>query len=279
LTDLPRLAFAHVPKTAGTSVRELLSAAYGKEAFPGMTTLDYVCYSNEELAKYRFHSGHAYLRDLLRLPSGTIRLAIFRDPVKRAISLYQYYAGIANWSDDPNIREAIDTAKNKGIIEFLHSNNPMLIEHLRGGQVRQFIDNNILDELGHRRTFTGAIEKRIAESFFQTMEGFAFVFTVDWLETSIACMGHELGLPIDARLGRANVSCPQTEIDDMQVRRATWDISALDYLAYDYARERERDFLRKRIFVGAYRSETGLEYPHSHMKLQTLLSQLRSLNH
>ncbi len=188
MSDLPRLAFIHIPKTAGTSVRDFFAKIYGDAVFPGMTTLDYACYSDEQLAEYRFFSGHAYHRDFTRLPPDTKLFTIFRNPVQRAISLYRYYAGIENTSDDPFIREAIDIAKNKGIIDFVYSNNPFLIEHLRAGQIRQFIGDRLLQELGHRRSITDDLEQRLWVDCAATLARFSYVITLDYLAPSLRLM-------------------------------------------------------------------------------------------
>jgi Sulfotransferase family len=250
VTSLPRLAFIHIPKTAGTSVRELLSAIYGDTAFPGMTTIDYGHYSNDELAGYRFYSGHCYLRDLIRLPSDTITFSVFRNPAKRAISLFRYYSQIETSSTDEYVREAIDIAKNQGIIEFLHSSNPFIIEHLRAGQIRQFIDSDLLNLIGHRREFTVSMERAIWRNFETNILRIKYLLTSDWLDTSIHLVCRDIGLPRShCNLARANQSQarPDVKIDVSAVYRASWDVSPLDWRAYEFACQKEREFLCRYI--------------------------------
>lgn len=247
---LPRLAFAHIPKTAGTSVRDLLSTMYGDAAFPGMTTVDYGYYSDDQLSAYRFYSGHCYFRDINRLPSDTIAFSVFRNPAKRAISLFKYFSQIEIPSEDEYMREAIEIARNHGIIEFVHADSPFLVELLRAGQLRQFIDDDLLKFVGHRREYTMSMERTIWRNFEKNMQRFKYVLTSDWLSTSIHLMCREVGLPSsDLTLPRANPSSirSNTKIDESQVYRASWDVSPLDWRAYEYACRREREFVSKFI--------------------------------
>lgn len=245
MSDLPRLAFIHLPKTGGTSVRAFLQDVYQGETFPGNTTLDYANYTNDQLDSYRFYSGHAYRKDIIRLPQDTLLFTIFRNPVWRAMSLYRFYRQIRDLPDDVHMREAINTAKSANIVDFIYSDCPFLIEHLQAGQIRQFLDQDVLNELGHRRKLTVDVEDRVWENFVTNLQAFQYVFVSEWLDLSIPYFAVQLGLrTFDRPLGRANVSRHEDGIDEMAVRRAVYDTSPLDCRAYDYALLRQRDFAR-----------------------------------
>jgi len=248
----PRLAFVHIPKTAGTSVRQKLARLYGERALPAMTTLDYPLYSDARLADYRFYSGHAYRRDYMRLPADTVLMTVFREPVARAISLYGYFRSITVPRDSGPTWEATEIARTCGLVEFVRSEHPVIIEHLRSGQLRQFLASAVLNEIVHRPAISAELERRVWDDFVRNLDAFRYVFTVDWLDMSLAAMLRELDLPDDGTsLPRANASPREFEIDEMAVRRAVYEISPLDCRAYDLARERERRFLKSRFALAA----------------------------
>jgi hypothetical protein len=240
-----RLAFVHVPKTAGTSVSAALARHYGAHTLPAMTTLDYQLYDDTDLVKYRFYKGHAYRRDYERLPADTVLFTILRDPVRRALSYYAYARGLdESGIDDPFILEASQLAKNVSPVEFIYSESPFVIEHLRLGQMRQFLPDDRLAEIGHRLHLTRAVQQAAVDDFCSEIRGFAYVLTVECLDLSFPLMIRALGLPHSTMaLGRENVSAPVDGVNTADLRRALMDVSAVEFDCYAYVRRREQAWL------------------------------------
>ncbi len=243
--QLPRLAFVHIPKTAGTSVTSALSAVYSQQMFHGMTTLDYALYSPEQLTEYRFFKGHAYRRDYEKLPVDTTFFSVMRDPVDRAISYYNYYRTLdANIEQDPFVREAISLSQNQGVIEFIYSDSPFVIEHLRLGQVRQFVTGETLAEMGHRQFLSRRLQQKIFEEFVEEVNRFQYFMTTELLELHFYKMLHELQIPHAADvLAHENRSESDDLVNTFDVRRALIDVGGLEFTCYDYVRKREAESL------------------------------------
>ena len=251
--ELPRLAFVHVPKTAGASITASLQLCYADKTFPAMTTLDYPCFDAAQLQAFRFYKGHAYRHDYERLPPGTRRFTVLRDPVARTISYVRYYRTLdANQMADPYMQEAVHLAKTQSAVEFIYSDSPFVIEHVRLGQVRQFLRAATLQQIGHRQSLTRELRRRAIDDFLSAMEGFDFVLTREALALSFPLMVAQLGLP--ARCGllpQENVSSRTDEFDPADVRRAVIDVNCGEFECYDHARAREMAWLTKALRTAA----------------------------
>ena len=242
---LPSLCFVHVPKTAGTAVTETLRAVYGPQSLPAMTTLDYACYGADQLAAYRFYAGHAYRRDYTRLSEGTLLFTVMRDPVERAISLYRYYRTLDPAPmGDGFMREAVELARGRPLMEFIYSDSPFLIEHLRLGQIRQFLPDALLAEISHRQFLSRALRDAAIEAALAELARFDLVLSHEWLGLSFGRAMRHLGVDLGGRgLALANVSEGTVDVDRCDVRRAMVDINGAEFICYDFVLRRERDWL------------------------------------
>jgi hypothetical protein len=245
--ELPRLAFIHIPKTAGTSITNTISELYGALTFPAMTTLDYACYKEDEIEHFRFYKGHSYYRDFRRLPGGTIFFSVFRGPTERAISLYRYWRSIdVTHIADPIVSEACEIARSSGIIDFIYSDNPFIIEHLRLGLIRQFLSEELLLDIGHRRYLARQTTNEALAEFKSRLDGIDYVMTCDYIDVSYFVMSSSIGLPSVRTKMRNDNASPKCDIGGIfDIRRAMLDVSPLDFHCYEMARKKERDILTR----------------------------------
>ena len=252
--SLPRLAFVHVPKTAGSSLTAALANAYGASTLPAMTTLDYPCYTGEQLASFRFYKGHAYRRDYARLPADTRRFTVLRDPVERAVSYFNYYRTL-DVSDitDPFALEACELARTASPVEFIYADSPFVIEHLRCGQLRQFLPEDLLATIGHRQFLSRRMRGDVVAAALEELRGFTAVLTCDMLFLGWPLFVRQLGLPQScARLPHLNVAPPGEPPDLADVRRALIDVNAAEFCCYHAIRQREQRWLAESFAAHPY---------------------------
>jgi len=261
--ELPRLAFVHVPKTAGASITASLQLGYADKTLPAMTTLDYPCFDAAQLQVFRFYKGHAYRHDYERLPPDTRRFTVLRDPVARTISYIRYYRTLdANQITDPYMQEAVHLAKTQAAVEFIYSESPFVIEHVRLGQVRQFLRAATLQQVGHRQSLTRELRRRAIDDFISAMDAFDFALTREALALSFPLMVAQLGLP--ARCGvlpLENVSALTDDFDPTDVRRAVIDVNSGEFECYEYVRAREMAWLTKVLRATASGTEQMRQAP------------------
>ncbi len=250
---LPRLAFVHVPKTAGTAITSVLLQAYGKLALPAMTTLDYPRYDDGALARFRLYRGHSYRRDYRRLPADTRFLTVLRDPVDRAMSIYAYSRAIdPAHVTDPFVRESVELARTVSPIEFVYADSPCVIEHVRLGQMRQFISPETGAMIAHRQFLTRGLRQAALDEFVAEMRRFDFVLTSESLALTFPLVAAALGLPESCHvLGRENAAPPVAAVDRTDLRRALIDVNSVEFEAYAYVQRMQWRFLEDRAGLRA----------------------------
>ena len=91
LQPLPRLYFAHTPKTAGLALGTVLRDAYGRHArFPAYARRHLASYTESQIACYRLFSGHWGIGFMALLPAGTELITVLRDPVEQTMSWWHH---------------------------------------------------------------------------------------------------------------------------------------------------------------------------------------------
>ena len=167
----------------------------------------------------------------------------------RAISYYNYYRGLdTSHITDEYVLEAGLLAKSGTAVEFVYSDSPFVIEHIRLGQLRQFLPAETLASIAHRQFLTRELRQRAAREFMAEIDGFDFVLTCENLALSFPLMASLIGLPRSSwRLPRDNVSVSAGLVDDADVRRALIDVSGAEFSCYEYVRRREQIWLAKEL--------------------------------
>jgi Sulfotransferase family len=239
---LPRICFIHIPKTAGTAIRERMSELYCDLAFPALTTEGYAATSDEDLARYRFFAGHPYRRDWSRLPADTKVFTVLRDPVARAISLYKYWHVVDATSVESRgprfalMVDALRVAKTRPIEEFLQSDNPFIVLNLRSAYASQLVPSVMV----HECHISGAPSVAAFEAAVAQLFALDAVLTTERLGETFPRAMERLALSgIDVRLNRRNVSAIQLECDRPRLEEIMRLVSPVDYQLYAVARELE----------------------------------------
>ncbi len=88
----PKFVYLHIPKCGGTSF-----SSYCEASFPGNTHFDRVSYSfdRSKIKNQQIIGGHKGFTLYDNLKSEPIYISILRDPVDRAISLFEYYSRLS----------------------------------------------------------------------------------------------------------------------------------------------------------------------------------------
>lgn len=238
-SSFPRLCFVHVPKTAGSSLNEFFSEIYGEFKLPAHTTIDYKFYTQAQLNEYLFYSGHCYWRDYRRLPPDTRLFTVFRNPVARVISLYQYWGAISvDYIDDETMAAAMYIARSSSIYEFISSKNAFIREAIVCGQVRQFLRPNLGQHVELLcNTDTG--QRDIITQVYDTLSNFEAVMTVERLPDSLRAFLRKLGLIGYGTFPHLNPSPRKDDIDLDRVKDLLLDLSYVDFAIYEAAQSLE----------------------------------------
>lgn len=99
----PMFAFLHIPKTAGTTVREMLREAIRPRNPLVIDDVSRIAYRTDaELASHDFVAGHFGVALFGRLPREAKRFTVLRHPLARVQSQYRYLRRLASLDVDFN---------------------------------------------------------------------------------------------------------------------------------------------------------------------------------
>ncbi len=118
-----RVAFIHIPKTAGITFSTLIYALLASLPWcPAIMPEHLVTIPYDELLKYRFFTGHFRYRLLEKIfPSGFISLTFLREPVSRTVSHYNYILRQETFGGPPWGDEELHTVKKMTLDEFIRN--------------------------------------------------------------------------------------------------------------------------------------------------------------
>ncbi|MDP6726841.1 MAG: sulfotransferase family 2 domain-containing protein [Candidatus Marinimicrobia bacterium] len=117
------LIFLHLPRTGGTTLRDILTKQYSdQETFENKTLLDTDGNFNEnrvnQMSGYKLIKGHVYFGVHTFIPQTCSYFSMMRDPVERTISAYNYIKKRANHpyhelANSLSIEKFIKSGENK----------------------------------------------------------------------------------------------------------------------------------------------------------------------
>jgi hypothetical protein len=222
------LVFIHMPKTAGTTLDDLLYSVFGPvhtspPYFTDMTLL------TERPYKYiRGHLRFAPTRALF--PTGTY-VTILRDPIARLVSHYRSFHKPENLT--PEWREAL-TAEQIAGLEFCHTAS--FADFLRSD--RKIIIDNTFNPYVAVLADDGA--QNPLRSAKDNLERFAFVGIQEMWRTSLAMLFDKIGAAMPAKaFGAALNKSPSYEAEiDAETLPLIYERVGLDLELYRWAQER-----------------------------------------
>lgn len=199
LQDNEHLIFIHIPKTAGTSLRLLISRNFPREEvlgpFPSHTTLfDDAADPDKDFAPYRLLTGHFYYPDKLFTTHTATYITMLRDPVERALSLY----GFARQQP----------ASNAHRLATSHSIN----EFMRHPDAQRFIANMMTRRLGTPGGWM-TLEQVHLDRALARLDAMPFVGIVEFFEASLHLMNYVFGWEPATHLQKANVTRDRPTLD------------------------------------------------------------------
>ncbi len=228
---LSRLCLIHVPKAAGTAVRNRLRQLYrSDDVFDRPYTVHFDAVDEATLARYRLYLGHisvTYARE--RLPADTRLVTVLRDPVERVLSQYFFMKETAEASLADDLlargqREAMELVVEKGLVDYLEADHPNVRSSTRNQQLRILVGKEAMKSLYQH-------PDEIIERALDTLEGF-LAYGVQEL---LPFFGYELSRALDVPhvpIAAANVneskaesagSLPEGELDTARALIRRWN--------------------------------------------------------
>lgn len=222
-----KIIFLHIPKTAGTSLRQLIEREYpGNKClylyYPSPYQPEVINHIRKQLPTAKVLYGHVSfdIHQLLGIQGKYI--AFLRDPIKRVISFYNHNAR------EPTMSYHVNIQKGMSLLDMLTSeitpetNNHMVRIITCNGKVGMLDDNNVLEQ---------AIEN-IKQYFY-------FIGLVERFDESVTSLGQKLGWQSTHTIPHL-IKDPinnQLQIDG-ETQLALEKYNRLDLLLYEYVSNR-----------------------------------------
>lgn len=185
----PTICFVHIPKTAGTAIRAaVVEILGGREKVFWLnlsgTLAEFTKATPSEVQKYAIVGGHASASDFEGVPDPKIFSAVVREPVARAVSLFEYI--VRGGDTGHRLREELrDLGLRRALEECV--------------SFRDDVTNNQCRMVGGERTFEAARASLLARKWICGTDEAA-----QWVLDNIA---RAIGKP-SIPLGKNNVGAP-----------------------------------------------------------------------
>jgi hypothetical protein len=198
------VVFLHIPKTAGTSVTELMRHWYQDKRFCGhIFDAELKKTPPDQLAKFEVFAGHFNYNTIVNnIPKAKI-FTFLREPRQRSLSLYNYWAAHSwEWIDSQGGRHAphVRFAKTHSFLEVLQTDEPSVRNNFDNLYVRTFVPREFYDKMGKLVvTPQEALERAIKRA-----KNLIYIGFVDELGKSIEQLAQALGQTVPSEIPRRN---------------------------------------------------------------------------
>ncbi len=247
VSRLPRhdwtLIFIHIPKTAGTSLRQAIGQAYepderlylydAMKRDRAMPRRDFVVLPEDERAELRFIMGHIPFGLHQHVPREARYVTVLRDPVDRVVSHYYHYRHVARAGDGSR------SAEERRLIESEDVSLQEWVFDLR----RVEADNRLVRYISGRLDvpYGACTDSMLTQALENIEEHFEMVLFAEDMPASVRALGSRLGFFIPMK-ARANVNLMRpgkTDLDPRVLDRIR-ELNRLDMRLYETMFERYR---------------------------------------
>ncbi|EDN68566.1 conserved hypothetical protein [Beggiatoa sp. PS] len=221
-----KIIFLHIPKTAGTSLRQLIQNVYpGKQCLPLYYPWPYQPAVIEEikgqLPDTQILYGHTLfgIHELLNIQAQYV--TFLRNPIDRVISFYNHNACHSNAEYYATIQRGVS------LLKLLKGENAPQTNNLMTRMIAPYKPNDLLDD------------DRILEQAIDNIEKqFCFVGLVEKMAESVELLSKKLGWPSSYEIPYLN-AVPSKQIDkvDAQTKAALEKYNRLDILLYQHIQQ------------------------------------------
>lgn len=245
-----RVAFQHIPKTAGSSFRRMLESMVPRRetCTQGFADADIRRIEPGKFAGYRLVCGHITIDLLVDLLPDAEWLTFLRDPVERVVSHHANAVNTARqstdwkrWANDREpVRRYLDTIEGMPLDQFLALDDPRAVRDTTNLQTRVLVERSFRLTIGNEAC-TGHDPRIIDRAKANLRERYRFVGVQEEFEASLELFARTYGLHRSGAGFVANVNPSKHRSSGYEISGTARDIIAdrnqMDAELHAFARE------------------------------------------
>jgi len=253
-----KLVFLHVPKTAGTTIHQIITKWFEKneicpERFRGLDK-----YATEDLDKFRLFSGHFTRSQIERIPGKKFIFTCLRNPQDRIISLYYFWRRHSEeFAKQRNLRGPLLARSCRNLKDFLLRNTPIPRNAIQNEICRVLAGTILVDAAGRyfENSRSGRVYVSETDLVFRAIKSVVnldFILFTDTLKEDINWLcGVFSKNNIDFIPNsnnrfeyRPHLEPVKMEIIDDEHRNLLHKLTALDEIIYSFARIKRNEIIQ-----------------------------------
>lgn len=188
-----KLVFMHLPKTAGTTIHNILVDYFHQDDICPERFNKLDRYAQEQMDGWKYYSGHFNFSSVEKIPGTKKLITVLREPRSRVVSLYNYWKSHRDSHVAKHNLIGPPIAKNLSLEEFVESELPELSNNIDNVYTRVFSGYTGGERI---KNMPREEQRNLLDKALENLSSFDFVGCLENPESSIEALLEHLNYPV-----------------------------------------------------------------------------------